>query len=97
MEHDEKSVDLKMQKEQKMLLKTTYALAKVSNDLIETASAQNKEQLKNAMYAMALIMKTSHDISVDRRVNIVNAQNVNKNYRRLASSDVPITEFLFGF
>ncbi|XP_070182738.1 transcriptional regulator ATRX homolog [Littorina saxatilis] len=96
IEHEARSRDLRVQQEQKMLLKATFALAKISDDLVQSASTQSKAMLKTVMDAVALILKTVHELSVDRRSRIVNAQNVNKKYRKLNSNDIPITDLLFG-
>ena len=45
--------------------------------------------------SIALIQKTNHDLSMDRREKILNAQ-LNKKYRKLGSAGVPIADMLFG-
>ena len=44
----------------------------------------------------SLILKTSHELSVERTFKIVHSRQVNRKYQKLASNDVPITEYLFG-
>ena len=51
--------------------------------------------MKGAADLIALIQKTNHDLSMDRRGKILNAQ-LNKKYRKLGSAGVPITDMLFG-
>ena len=96
MEHGSKSVDLKIQKAQKMLLKATFALTNVCNELIENSGPEKKNMLREITDAMALILKTSNEMSLERRGKIVNAQNVNRKYRKLASGEIPVTSQLLG-
>ena len=51
--------------------------------------------MKGVADSIALIQKTNHDLSMDRRGKILNAQ-LNKKYRKLGSAEVPITDMLFG-
>ena len=41
-------------------------------------------------------LKTIHELSMESRANILNAQNVNQKYRKLAAEEIPVTECLFG-
>ena len=51
--------------------------------------------MKGVADSIALIQRTNHDLSMDRRGKILNAQ-LNKKYRKLGSAKVPITDMLFG-
>ena len=51
--------------------------------------------MKGVADSIALIQKTNHDLSMDRRGKILNAQ-LNKKYRKLGSAEIPITDMLFG-
>ena len=42
-----------------------------------------------------LIQRTNHDLSMDRRGKILNAQ-LNKKYKKLVSAEVPIIDTVFG-
>lgn len=64
-----------------MLVKASCALAKIANTLVLKAVAESKEQLKELTDATALVLKTSHELSVDRRAKIVHGPSVNKKYR----------------
>ena len=79
-----------------MLVKSACALTRVADNLVKSASAENKEQLKDILGALSLTLKTSHEISLDRRAKILNAPCVNKKYKKLGSSQVAITNWLFG-
>ena len=91
MDHKTRSNDLRLQKEQKMLVKSACALTRVADKLVKSISAENKEQLKDILDALSLTLKTSHEISLDRRAKILNAPCVNKKYKKLGSSEVAIT------
>ncbi|KAK7487401.1 hypothetical protein BaRGS_00021363 [Batillaria attramentaria] len=96
MDHPAKRADLRLQNEQKLLMTAASALTEVSSNLMKTVVAENKESLRSAMDSMALIMKASHEISMDRRNKILNAPYMNKKYRKLASPETPVTDHLFG-
>ncbi|KAK7466683.1 hypothetical protein BaRGS_00037215 [Batillaria attramentaria] len=91
MDHPAKRADLRRQNEQKLLMTAASALTEVSN-LMKTVVAENKESLRSAMDSMALIMKASHEISMDRRNKILNAPFMNKKYRNWP----PQKHHLFG-
>ena len=51
--------------------------------------------MKGVADLITLIQKTKHDLSMDRRGKILNAQ-LNKKYGKLVSAEVPITDMVFG-
>ena len=64
MDHVAGSINLGVQKEQQTLLKASCALAKVANTLVlNNATEGSKEQLKEVTDALALVLKTSHELS----------------------------------
>lgn len=65
MDHTAKAVDLRIQRAQKRLVKASFTLAKVSDALVKNPSNESKSQLRDITDAMALVLKTSHDLSVD--------------------------------
>ena len=50
--------------------------------------------MKGVADLITLIQKTKHDLSMDRRWKILNAQ-LNRKYRKHGSAEVPITDLLF--
>lgn len=97
IDHGGKTQDLKVQKTQKRLVKATYALASVCDGLAKPSQMCDKKALmKKVSDAMALILKANHELSVERRMKIINSPNLNKRYRKLASNETPVTELLFG-
>lgn len=93
MDHVTKSSDLGSQAIQKTLLKAVFAITAVSEVCLESKDV--RQQVKTAMDAVGLILKANNDISMERRSRIV-ATRMNKKYRKLLSSEFPITEKLFG-
>lgn len=92
MAHTAKSSDLKSQKWQSNLISAAFALTEVVEKLVNT----DKAAAKPVSDAMGLILKTVHDLSMERRAKILNAPQVNQKYKRLMSADIPITQNLFG-
>lgn len=96
MDHTAKSADLKAQRTQKKLLKATYALTKVCKGFVVKPSSENSDQLRDTTDAMSLILRATHDLSMERCVKILSASNINKKYRRLSSLDIQVSDYLFG-
>ena len=94
MDNNAKTVDLGMQKQQRQLTKSMSILAEVSDKITETEAAS--DLLVKVTDAMALINRSSQDISYDRGRKIVNGPSIHPKYKKLASSEVPITDYLFG-
>ena len=64
---------------------------------VETASTENSELLKDVNDATApLILKTLHDLSIDRRSKVVKGPYMNTRYRNIAPKDVSIIDLLLG-
>ncbi|XP_070192372.1 uncharacterized protein [Littorina saxatilis] len=98
MEHSAKTYDLKSQRQQKLLYTANNALV-VAWDVslkMGVASEEQKKLIKTIAEASGLILKTAYDMSLDRRAKILSGQNVNRKYRKLASSNIPVTQWLFG-
>ena len=96
MNHDAKSVDLKLQRQQNTLTKAVYALMISGNVCVNSDNQETKQLLKSTADALGLMLKTIHDISLDRRAKILYAHHINKKYRKLGSPDIPVTKYLFG-
>ena len=94
LEHGTRAADLRMLKEQKQLSKALCILAQVSDKLMEKQGMT--DLLLPLTDVMALVVKTVQDLSTDRRVKIVSGPNVNKTYKKLAFSEVPVPGLLFG-
>ncbi|XP_070191640.1 uncharacterized protein [Littorina saxatilis] len=96
MDHSAKSKDLRAQSIQKTLLRAVCALASVTDTCLADKDAVAKSRVKDLMDAIGLVLKASSDISVDRRAQIVTAPQVNRKYRKLLSTEIPVTDKLFG-
>lgn len=96
MTHDAKSADLKLQRQQNTLIKAVYALIISGHVCVNSDNQETKGLLRKTSDALGLMLKTVHDISMDRRAKILNAPHINKKYRKLGSSDIPVTKCLFG-
>ena len=92
----ERSSDLKKQKTQKTLIKGIIAIVLACNDCSKIENKGCKTMIKPLIEAVGLLMKANHELAVDRRTSVLNAQNINSKFKKLASDDVPITDLLFG-
>ena len=96
MEHTAKGRDLKAQSIQKYLLKATCALTSVTDRCLANKDLSGKAVCKEIMDAIGLVLKANREISQDRRAKIVLAPQMNRQYRKLLSNDIPVTDNLFG-
>ena len=98
MDRLSKAKDLKNQKKQKVLLTAINSLTKIADNCTGNASTRmtDRELLSVTSDAMGMVFKVSKDISLERRAAIVNSPCIDKKYKRLMSSEIPITSFLFG-
>jgi len=96
LNHNTKSSDLRMQRQQKMLLKVVYALLQIADGTMKNLDNENKSQFKVLMDAIGITLKSVRELSLDRRSRILQTPTVNAQYRRLASAEIPITTWLFG-
>ena len=96
LDHSTRGADLKIQNYQKALCTAMYALTNIWQTIF-TSDPKIRGLMKGVADSSALIQKTNHDLSMDRRGKILNAQ-LNKKYRKLGSAEVPITDndMLFG-
>lgn len=90
-----RGADLKLQQYQKALCTATYALTNIWQTILKSESPEIRGLMKGVADSIALVQKTNHDLSIDRRGKISNAQ-LNKKYKKLGSAEVPITDMLFG-
>ena len=95
LDHNTRGANLKIQNYQKALCTATYALTKIWQTIFTSDSPKIRGLMKGVADLIALIQKTNHDLSMDRRRKILNAQ-LNKKYRKLGSAGVPIAHMLFG-
>ena len=96
MDHGAKTSDLKVQKRQKNLLTAVCALTKVAQTCVAGATLDSATVLNSVTDAMGLIFKAVSDLPMDRRGKILNAPQVNKKYRKVVSTEIPVTKQLFG-
>ena len=61
-----------------------------------SSAMETRGLLKDVMDAKGLILKTSYDLPIDRRGQILKAPQVNKKYRKMASTEISVTIRLFG-
>jgi hypothetical protein len=86
-----------MQKHQKTLTKVACALIETTDLCLKDQSFRPSGMvLKKVTDCLGLTFKVLRELSLDRRSRILSAPSVNSKYRRLASSDVPVTKLLFG-
>ena len=95
LDRSTRGADLKIPNYQEALCTATYALKKIWQTIFTSDCPEIRLLLKGVADSIALIQKTNHDLSMDRRRKILNAQ-LNKKYRKLGSAEVPITDMLFG-
>jgi len=95
--HETKTLDVKMQSHQRTLCKVACALIQaVDENLKESDAGKSKTLFATLTDALGLTLKSLRDISLDRRNRIVRSPSINAKYRRLGSTEVPITRYLFG-
>ena len=96
MDRDSKTSDLRLQKVQRSLYVASYALSLVATKCTESKDVEAKALLKPVADAAGLVLKSAHDLNIDRRLRVVSAPHFDKKYKKLATSDVPVTKYLFG-
>ncbi|XP_070189888.1 uncharacterized protein [Littorina saxatilis] len=96
MDHNQKSADLRTQRIQHILLTAVNALVCAANECVGKTNIDVKKQMKSLTDSMGLILKATHEMSMDRRVSIMSAPQFNKKYKKLVSSEIPVTTELFG-
>ena len=96
MDRTTKTRDLKCQRKQKILLTAINSLVKVAQACVSNVELDRRDTMNRVSDAIGLVFKTSKEISMDRRASIVFADGIDKKYRRLLSSDIPVTSWLFG-
>lgn len=71
---------------------TTFALETTGDTCVRSTTVKMKTLHRDVMDATGL------ELSMERRAKILYALNVNHNqkHRKLASEEIPVTEFLFG-
>ena len=78
VDHVAKSADLRLQRSHKLLLIATFALASVCSVCVMSSNMETRSLLRDVTDAIGLILKTSRDLSMDIRRNILNAPQVSK-------------------
>lgn len=95
LEFKTKQEDLGLQRVQKALIKSTIAVINTCDIMRQNPSKTNKMMLPILIDAISMNLKTCHDLSIERRRRIVNAPNINKQYKQLASGDIPVSDLLW--
>ena len=96
MDHTARSEDLRSQKRQKVILTAVNVIVKLADKVVCGQNVKQEELFENLSDAGGLMLKALHDYSLDRRQKIVNGPNMDKKYKKLASTEVPITANLFS-
>ena len=96
LDHSAKTDDLRTQRVQKMLLKAVNSLTMISETCLASKDASAKAACKGMLGAIGLVLKANRDISQDRRAKILVSNRINRQFRKLLSPDIPVTENLFG-
>ena len=92
LDRSTRGADLKIQNYQKALCTATYVLINIWQTIFTNDSLRIRGLMKGVADS---IQRTNHDLSMDRRGKILNAQ-LNKKYGKLVSAEVPITDMVFG-
>ena len=87
LNRDVKTTDLKLQRVQRNMVKTAAIM-------IDSAATLPDAQIRGVLDGLGMTLKNLRDVSVDRRILITNS--LHYKYRKLASNDIPVTEWLFG-
>ena len=74
LDRSTRGADLKIQNYQKALCTATYALTNIWQTIFTSDSPKIRALMKGVADSIALIQKTNHDLSMDRRGKILNAQ-----------------------
>jgi hypothetical protein len=96
LDHAAKSSDLRIQRRQKLLQSAATALTSIAQECVTSDKLDQSEILTTVSDAAGLLLKVFYDMSMDRRTKVLNAPQVNKKYRKLATADIPVTNQLFG-
>ena len=95
IDYQTKEHDLLLQKRQGLLLKNAYKLAYLCDQCMQSSHEPMINMIEDLMEALQMIMKSVHDISLERRRKILNSTGVNRKYRN-PLYDLPVTDLLFG-
>lgn len=94
-----RSLDVKLQSIQKLLLKGLTPIVAAANSLLTADHKDDNQQfvealLNSVLDGIALISSSSYSLSTYRRTNL--KQFLNEKYSSLCSSKTPVTDMLFG-
>ena len=96
LDHGSRAADVKKQKTQRLLTTATYALSRVADTCAASTVPETRGILKDVMDAVGLILKANHDLSMERRTKVMEAPQINRKYRKLATTETPVSDLLFG-
>lgn len=93
-----KASDLKLSQPQKTIVAATVAITQAADKLLQSTTPENEsminEALKMQLNAVGLLGSASFELSLKRRNAI--KPKLSRDYASLSSSQVPITDMLFG-
>ena len=105
LDHNTKSQDIKSQRQQKLLLTAVNAMVRTTDNWmtdrelkrnLKKKGSNAREMFDAITDSVSMLLKAVHDVSMDRRNKVLNSPMVNNKYKRLASTEIPITDNLFG-
>lgn len=96
LEHNQKSEDIRAQKRQEVIATAVNVIAGLSQNCMTGKNTNNEVLLEGLTDAAGLMLKVMHDIAIDRRRKIVSGNNIDRKYKKLASANIKVTQFLFG-
>ena len=96
LEHSQKSEDIRAQKRQEIIATAVNVVAGMAQNCMTGKSTNNDTLLEGLTDAAGLMLKVMHDIALDRRRKIVSGNNIDRKYKKLASANIKVTQFLFG-
>ena len=96
MDHGQKSEDIRAQKRQEGIATAVNVIAGMAQDCMTGKNTNNNVLLEGLTDAAGLMLKVLHDIAMDRRRKIVSGNNIDRKYKKLASANIKVTQFLFG-
>ena len=96
LDHSARSEDIRSQKRQEVIATAVNVIAGMAQDCMTGKLTNNDVLLEGLTDAAGLMLKVMHDIAIDRRRKIVSGSNIDRKYKKLASANIKVTQFLFG-
>ena len=96
LDHSARSEDIRSQKRQEVIATAVNVIAGMAQNCMTGKLTNNDVLLEGLTDAAGLMLKVMHDIAIDRRRKIVSGSNIDRKYKKLASANIKVTQFLFG-